>query len=155
MFECSRPALFEMSSGARTCLKVSVFEYLAAIRYSHSNHRSIYTPFFVAVGICLGCWSFSAPAKRKMTKHRSRNCTISSSRSSWWMESSSWTPWCKKSISGTLSAPWNTTQTCRRRPSIDISCGCDAVLFFLSVLFVNYHMPLNIRLLTKASTGDP
>ena len=33
MFECLRPALFEMSSGARTCLKVCVFEYLAAIRY--------------------------------------------------------------------------------------------------------------------------
>ena len=32
MFECLRPALFEMSSGAGTCLKVSVFEYLAAIR---------------------------------------------------------------------------------------------------------------------------
>ena len=35
MFECLRPALFEMSSGARTCLKVSVFEYLAAIRYCY------------------------------------------------------------------------------------------------------------------------
>ena len=32
-----RPALFEMSSGARTCLKVSVFEYLAAIRYKCSH----------------------------------------------------------------------------------------------------------------------
>ena len=40
MFECLRPALFEMSSGARTCLKVSVFEYLAAIRYITQQLRA-------------------------------------------------------------------------------------------------------------------